>query len=150
MVFEISSGGAPVPYLLDSECFPSTCDGFVAASDCAVSCNDCQSPNAGRIEPGGVGEGTWPGRRTTELDLVDACAPAADCPATCLRPDQAEPGTYEISFTAYRTCTGTCTCDGPATDTCGLWNGEQLADPVTFSVTVDYPSQTAAEIVLSD
>src|SRR5687768_10216465 len=111
MVFEIDRAGMPVPYLLDSECSPNTCDGFVAASDCSVGCNDCAPPNAGRIDPGGEGEGSWPGRRTIELDLVDACAPAADCPETCVRPEQAEPGTYDITFTAYRTCTGTCTCD---------------------------------------
>jgi hypothetical protein len=151
MVFEITSGGTPVPYLLDGECSPNTCDGFVGASDCSVGCNDCAPPTAGRIEPGGVGQSAWPGRRTTELELVDACAPAADCPDTCLRPDQAEPGTYEITFTAYRTCTGTCECDGPSSGVCGLWTGdEQLSDPATFSVTIDYPAQTMAEIVLGD
>jgi hypothetical protein len=151
MVFEISRDGVSVPYLLDGECSPSTCDGFVGASDCSVGCNDCAPPNAGRIDPGGMGQSAWPGRRTTELELVDACAPAADCPATCLRPEQAEPGSYDITFTAYRTCTGTCTCDGPSSGVCGLWSGdEQLSDPVTFTVTIDYPAETATEIVLSN
>jgi len=146
-----TQAGEPVPYLLDGECFPNTCDGFVGAFDCSVGCNDCAVPQAGRIDAGASGEATWPGRLLTQLDLLDTCAPAADCPATCVRPDQAPAGTYELTFTAYRTCTGTCECDGPSSGICSLWNGdEQLADPVTFTATIDYPTQTTAEILLSD
>jgi hypothetical protein len=152
LTFTITAGGGePVPYLLDSECTPNTCDGFVAASDCFVGCNDCGVPSAGRIDAGGMGDSLWPGRINTELELLAECVPEGDCPDTCQRPEQAPPGTYEIAFTAYRTCTGTCECDGPSSGICSLWSyDEALSDPVTFRATVDYPTQTAVEIVITD
>ena len=148
---EIRQSGETIPWLVDYECSPSTCEQFVAASDCSIGCNDCAPPQAGRIDAGAVGDANWPGNRTTELALEEACAPAADCPATCLRRDQAEPGAYEVALTVFRTCTGTCTCDGPGAGVCSLWNGdEQLADPVTFTAALDYPSETAVEIAITD
>lgn len=145
------AAGASVPYLLDAECFPNTCEGFVDASDCSVGCNDCAPPLAGRIDAGAMGEGQWPGQRLEELELSPACAPADGCPDTCVRPDQAPAGTYAIELTVWRTCTGTCECDGPTSGVCGLWTGdEQLDDPVTFSAMIDYPAQTSVELVITD
>lgn len=145
------AAGESVPYLLDSECFPDTCEGFVMAADCSVGCNDCAPPSAGRIDVGAVGEGQWPGWQLAQLELSPACAPAADCPATCVRPDQAPAGAYTIELTVWRTCTGTCECDVPMPGVCGLWTGdEQLDDPVTFSAMIDYPAQTSVELVITD
>ena len=144
------ASGQSVPYLLDGECFPNTCDGFVGAADCSVGCNNCAPPYAGRLEAGATAEAQWPGRVLTSLELVDACAPASDCPDTCVRPDQAPAGTYALELTVWRTCTGTCECDPPQ-DVCGLWNGdEQLADPVTFTAMLDYPAQTSVELSITD
>lgn len=148
-IFDAAGDG--VPYLLDDECFPNTCEGFVGASDCLVGCNDCAPPYAGRIDAGAVGEGQWPGRRLESLELSQACAPAAECAATCVRPDQAAAGTYAIELTVWRTCTGTCECDPPTSEVCGLWTGdEQLADPVTFTAMIDYPAETSVELVITD
>lgn len=147
----IRENGADVPWLVDSECTPSTCQGFVEQGDCSVGCNDCAPPQAGRIDAGAMGDATWPGNITTELALDDACAAAADCPATCVRRDQAAAGMYEVALTVYRTCTGTCECDGPGPGVCGLWSGdEQLADEVTFTAALDYPTQTSVELVITD
>ena len=140
-----------MPYLLDGECFPNTCDGFVGAADCSVGCNDCAPPTAGRIDPGALAETAWPGRVLAALQLDPQCAPAEGCPATCVRPDQAPPDTYELALTVFRTCTGTCECDGPGPGVCGLWTGdEQVADPITFTAIIDYPAQTNAEITITD
>jgi hypothetical protein len=50
----------------------------------------------------------------------------------------------------WRTCTGTCECDPPTSDVCGLWVGdEQLDDPVTFTAMIDYPAQTSVELVIT-
>jgi hypothetical protein len=149
--FDITTSlNEPVPYLLDSECTPNTCAGFVDSSDCIRACNDCGVPSAGRVEPGGTGEATWPGHILTELELQGECVPADGCPATCVRPDQAPTDEYNVDFTVYRTCTGNCECDGPSPGVCPLWNGEQLADPGTRFTTIDYPTQTTAEIVITD
>lgn len=152
LTFAISdAAGTSVPYLLDAECSPNTCEGFVQASDCSVGCNDCAPPYAGRIDAGATGEGQWPGQRLEELELSPACAPASDCPATCVRPDRAPAGTYSIELTVWRTCTGTCECDAPTPGVCGLWTGdEQLDDPVTFTAMIDYPAQTSVELVITD
>lgn len=151
LTFSIAdAAGDPVPYLLDSECFPNTCDGFVGALDCSVGCNDCAPPNAGRIEAGAMGEGQWPGHRLETLAFIEACAPALDCPDTCVRPDQAPAGTYAIELTVWRTCTGTCECDVPDPSVCGLWGEAQLDDPVTFTAMIDYPAQTTVELVITD
>jgi hypothetical protein len=140
-----------VPYLLNSVCGPNTCEGFIDASDCSIVCSDCQTPLAGRIETGAVTDVTWPGRKLTQLDLVAECvSEAADGCTTCVRPDQAPAGTYTLTLTVWRTCTGTCECDQPSPEVCGLWRGEQLADPVTFTTTVDYPNQTSVELVITD
>lgn len=145
------AAGLDVPYLLDDECFPNTCEGFVGAAECLVGCNDCAPPQAGRIDAGAVGEGLWPGRRLEALDLSPACATADDCPATCVRPDQAPPGTYAVALTVWRTCTGTCECDAPTSGVCGLWAGdEQLDDPAIFTAMLDYPAQTSVELVITD
>lgn len=145
------AAGNPVPYLLDSECFPNTCEGFVGALDCSVGCNDCAPPSAGRIDAGAMGEGQWPGHRLETLELAEACVLASDCPDTCVRPDQAQAGTYAIELTVWRTCTGTCECDGPGSGVCGLWGGDaQLDDPVTFTAMIDYPAQTSVELVITD
>lgn len=146
----IRENGADVPWLIDGECTPNTCQGFVDQGDCSVGCNDCAPPQAGRIDAGAMGDATWPGSIATEL-AFDACAPAADCPATCLRRDQAAAGMYEVALTVYRTCTGTCECDGSGSGVCGLWSGdEQLSDEVTFTTALDYPTQTAVELVITD
>jgi hypothetical protein len=145
LAFEIvDSGGIAVPYLLD-ECEPRTCDGFVASTDCSVSCPNCGAPNAARIDPGATGESGWSGTRLIEMDLSSACAPASECPATCLRPEQAPPGTYEIRLVGYHTCTGPCECDGVPP-----LGGEQLSDSIVFGNTIDYPTQTSVEIVITD
>lgn len=145
------AAGQSVPYLLSAECSPNTCDGFVGATDCSVGCNDCAPPSAGRIDAGAEGESQWPGHWLAELELLEACAPAVDCPATCVRPDQAPAGTYAIELTVFRTCTGTCECDVPGPSVCGLWTGdEQLDEPVTFTAMIDYPAQTSVELVITD
>jgi hypothetical protein len=145
------AAGDLVPYLLDAECFPNTCEGFVDAADCSVGCNDCAPPSAGRIDAGAEGAGQWPGRRLAPLELSEACAPADGCPATCVRPDQAPSGSYRVELTVWRTCTGTCECDAPSSGVCGLWTGdEQLDDPVTFTAMIDYPAQTSVELVITD
>jgi hypothetical protein len=151
LAFEIvDAGGGAVPYLLD-ECEPRTCDGFVASTDCSVSCPNCGAPNAARIDPGATGESGWSGARLIEMELSSACAPASECPATCLRPEQAPPGTYEIRLVGYRTCTGPCECDGgPPLGVCPLFGGEQLSDSIVFGNTIDYPTQTSVELVIVD
>jgi hypothetical protein len=151
IVVDVRRDDASLPWLLDEECTPNTCDGFVAASDCSVGCNDCAAPNAGRIEAGVIGQSAWTGIVLTELPLDPACGPGApDCPATCNRPDPAEAGTYELALTVYRTCTGTCECDTAGSAICGLFSGEQLSDPVTFTAMIDYPAQTSATITITD
>jgi hypothetical protein len=152
LTFAISyADGAPVPYLLDSECSPNTCEGFLNVPDCSVGCNDCAPPYAGRIDAGATGEGQWLGQWLATRELFPECTLADDCPPTCMRADQAPAGTYTIELTVWRTCTGTCECDGPTPGVCGLWTGdEQLDDPVTFGATIDYPTQTSVELVITD
>ncbi len=149
--FEVTNGaGELVPYLLDDACTPNTCAGFFEASSCDVGCDDCAGAQGARMGPGSVGAGAWPGLQLTELDLSPMCVGAANCPATCVRPDGAPPGTYSIGFTVYRACLGECECDDPAPEPCALWGAFQLADPVTFVATVDYPSVITTDIVITD
>lgn len=144
-VLEITGpGGEPVPYL-----FGILCGEFIGDGECPVGTNDCGSPNGGRLEPAATDEAGWPGRWVTELEVDPACAPDPACPSTCDRMDQAPPGTYEIALTVYRSCTGTCECDGPA-PACGLFGANERSEPVTFTATVDYPAQTSVEIVITD
>ncbi|MCX4243486.1 hypothetical protein [Paraliomyxa miuraensis] len=142
--------GANVPYRLDTECFPNTCDGFLEANDCSIGCNNCAPPSAGRIEAGAMTQTQWPGRVLTTLELTPACAPEGECPGSCVRPDQAPAGAYTVELTVWRTCTGTCECEPPAQEVCSLWNDEQLTDPVTFTAMLDYPTQTSVELVITD
>lgn len=155
LAFSITdAGGAMVPHLVDTECFPNTCEGFVEAAECSVGCNDCAPPTGGRMEPGAMTQETWTGTWLAQLPLQMECVTElGPCPSTCMRRDQAPAGTYTIELTVWRECTGTCECDGGPVPSglCGLWTGdEQLTEPATFSVTVDYPAQTSVEIVITD
>jgi hypothetical protein len=143
--------GEAIQHVLSEECSPNTCEDFLASGDCSVGCNDCAPPSAGRIEPAAMGSTAWPGRILTTLPLTADCAPAQTCPDTCVRPDQAPAGSYTLQLTVFRTCTGTCECEPGSASLCTLWSfDEELSSPATFTVAVDYPSQTAAEIVITD
>ncbi|MCA9649813.1 MAG: hypothetical protein KC501_07890 [Myxococcales bacterium] len=149
------AGGATVPHLLDTECFPNTCAGLIDSLDCSIGCNDCAPPRAGRIGPGATTASSWSGRVLTSLSLLPECAPEGSCPSSCVRQDQAPAGSYTIGLQLWRSCTGTddCECDGggPPSGVCSLWGfDEQLDDPLTVSATIDYPSQTSVELVISD
>ena len=90
----------------------------------------------GRIEPGGETESGRGGVR-----IVDT--------ATCQRHVAAEPGVYEVSITAYRTCSGMCECDDPS-EVCAVWYPVELGDPITITEMIDYPTPTTAALVLTD
>ena len=85
------------------------------------------------------------------MDLVDACAPADDCPGTCLRPENAEPGTYHIQVPIFRTCTGACECeDGSGTSACGIYGALELSSPGMLAGALAYPDMSSIELVLKD
>lgn len=141
-------GGEVVSHLL-GECALEVCDELIGTDECSPGCNDCGGFNGGRLEPAAVDESGWSGRWLTELDVDPACAPDEGCPSTCKRVDQAPAGIYEIALTVYRSCTGSCVCDD-ALPACGLQGENELGDPVTYTVSVDYPAETSAEIVITD
>jgi len=142
--------GTVVPHLLDG-CTPNTCQGYVEAPDCSQACDNCGEPSGARLEPGIATDTAWPGRWLRELELGEACAPAADCPATCMRDEQAPPGTYEIAVTVHRECSGSCECDDPIpTARCSLSGALEFADSVTLTATIDYPATTSVELVITD
>lgn len=151
VTFEVSdSDDTPLPYLLAEGCTPNTCAGFVAAASCEVGCNDCAPPQVGRLEPGSVSPGTWPGYRLTDLPLSASCVPGTECPTTCVRPDPVASGTYSIALTVYRTCTGDCECDGASPGMCTIWGEAELGDPAVFTATIDYPNVVTADLTISD
>ncbi len=133
------------------ECSPVLCDDFVGAADCNQGCNDCAVPDTARLDPDGMGVGTWPGTWLVPLEMVEQCAGGAGCQTTCLRRDLPPPGFYEFALTVYRVCAGTCECDAPEPDgLCTLSGGAQIAYPQTYTTVIDYPAQNAAEIVIGD
>jgi hypothetical protein len=140
----IGPGGEPLAVRLGT-----LCDEFIGGTECNVGGEDCGTPNGGRLEPAATADAGWPGWTLTEVEVDPACAPEPNCPSTCQLMDQAPPGTYEIALTVFRSCTGTCECDGP-TPVCGLFGANELGDPVTFTAIVDYPAQTSVEIVITD
>ncbi len=142
--------GTPAPYILE-HCGPSLCDDFMAADSCSPSCPDCGVPSSGRFDAGGIGQDVWPGTWLVPLEMPAGCASGAACDSTCQRRDTAPAGRYQIGLQVFRTCSGTCECDGPSeSGVCLLSGGSQLGYPITFAVEIDYPEQTAAEIVMTD
>lgn len=152
----VGPDGVAVDHIL-GEC-AETCDAILSQEEggCLVGCPDCGTASGERIEPAGEDVARWTGRSNTVLDLDTRCVMRAEdvgvepCPATCKREDQAPAGTYEVSLTVYRSCTGDCACDGEVVPTCGLWGQIELSDPEVYTVTIDYPAQTTAEIVIVD
>lgn len=136
-----------------SEC-ADRCDDILSGEEnsCLVGCPDCGTVSGERLDPGSQETARWLGRTNSVVDLVPSCLGIDDeaCPATCKLSDQAPAGTYELSLTVYRSCTGECECDGGAVPTCGLYTQIALSDPEVYTVTIDYPAQTTAEIVITD
>lgn len=136
-----------------SEC-AETCDAIVDFENdqCFTGCPDCGTVTGERLEPGAEETARWLGRSHSVVDVVPACTGIDDenCPATCKLAEQSPAGTYELSLTVYRSCTGACECDGDPLPTCGLYGQVELGDPEVFTVTIDYPAQTTAELVITD
>lgn len=134
-----------------SDCTPELCDDFMVASDdCFPGCPNCGTPGAGRIDPGATGSGEWSGTWLVPLEMNRECVSHNSCASTCQRADQAPAGPYTVGLTVYRMCEGGCECEGDDDGVCNLFGGTFLAYPQTFVATVDYPSQTTAEIVIVD
>lgn len=131
------------------ECSPVFCSEFLGAQDCTLGCNDCASPTHGRIDPAATGETSWSGVMHTPLQMSVTCAAGTDCQRECLRRDQAPAGSYTLELTAYRTCTGSCPCDGGSDGICLSWDGDaELGEPVTVSAQLDYPAQSSVMLEL--
>jgi hypothetical protein len=139
-----------IAWLNPASCHPWECDDLVDQRDCSPGCPGCVSPDHGRLDPGAVEEREWNGRSLTALDMTADCAPGIDCERPCWRIDPTTAGAYEIALIVYRTCTGMCGCDGDDDGQCSLFEADTLADPVTFSAPLDYPTQTSVEIVITD
>jgi hypothetical protein len=140
--------GRSFPHQYAPGCHPTTCGSFLSVGECWVGCDPCVFPSYGVLEPNMSTQRTWIGNALTELDLTEACAPAEDCPETCMRREQAPAGTHTIAVTVYRTCTvGACTCGEP--EGCGGADPD-FGDPVELTATVEYPTQTSVELVYGD
>jgi hypothetical protein len=146
-VLELASGGQSVPFYADDS-IPG-CDQYVESLVCDAGGNDCGEAFAGRMEPGSETESGWNGARIVDTVVDPACSPMPECPAMCQRRAAAETGVYEVSITAYRTCSGTCECDDPF-EVCAIWGPVELGDPITVTAMIDYPTQTTAELVITD
>jgi len=143
-------GGDRVPHLL-GDCTPELCDDFVGASACHETCPNCAAPSAARIEPGEVAQGGWSGTWVVPLEMIEQCAAGTGCQSTCQRRDQAPPGRYEVSLEIFKVCSGGCECDDPTSEgACSLYGGTQLAYPETFVSVIDYPAETAVEILIAE
>ncbi|MBL8948694.1 MAG: hypothetical protein JNK45_36315 [Myxococcales bacterium] len=126
------------------------CASIIANADCDPYGADCGMASAGRLEPGAQDEGSWSGAQAVAIELVSACAPEPSCPASCLQLGPVAAGSYDVRVTAYRQCTGACTCDGEGPEVCGLYGEHTLAEPQTFTTRIDYPTQTSVEIAIVD
>jgi hypothetical protein len=148
----VGPGEVVIDHRID-EC-ASTCDEILSGEDnlCFTGCPDCGSVTGERLEPGADETARWLGRSHAIVDIVPSCTGIADetCPPTCKVADQAAAGTYELSLTVYRSCTGACECDGDPLPACGLYGEVELGEPEVYTVTIDYPAQTTAEIVITD
>lgn len=106
----------------------------------------CGTAPAVKIEPGGAHIATWSGVQwiTTAVlaECVEGCEP--ECVARATTPA----GTYTLRSTAYEAVTACepCDCQAGPDGTCEV-AGEGEGQTFTAEITIDYPGETAAEIV---
>lgn len=137
--------GAAVEYLTEA-CEPWDCASLMKLSDCSSVCHSCGVPDWGRLDDGVSAVVNWPGVWLTALEMPAACASGTMCQRACKRIDQAPAGLYTLEVVAYHACTGDCTC--VEKDQFCPVHAWDLTEPVSTTVQLDYPAQTAVTVVL--
>jgi len=154
-----SCSGLPELHVLDAmntdyfytggSCAARRCSDIMTLESCEISCDPCAPPTLVRVDPGATIVVIWTAAIAELLEMTAECAPGIDCAGPCQRLLRVPEGPYTIELPAFLACTGECACDPPDPDNfCSLFGVVEGGEATTFTVMVNYSSETAVELVI--